>query len=236
MKYSSIGLNCWISSHSISLFLQWSRLLHLPLNQHKSKANLYNVDARGSHCADHVDIWSGGGAVPLQGLAISPWHGKAKRWGWGQKVHPAQFQAKVELNIALKNKTEKKHTGKSFVTFDWVSKDFTNGAYPGGSGVKAKLLCDGEFSGVNICGYSSVHVLESPLRRQKDRLTEVTANVQQNAAVLSKSLAKEDVKRKRVHARKKHRDRENDIRPLLRAGNCNALLSFWFPVLWIPLR
>lgn len=54
------------------------RLL-LNLNKSKSNTNLDNVDTRGSHCADHMDIWSGGGAVPLQGLAISARHGKAKR-------------------------------------------------------------------------------------------------------------------------------------------------------------
>lgn len=35
--------------------------------------------------------------------------------------------------------------------------------YPAGSGVKAKLLCDGEFSGISSCGYSSVQALESHL-------------------------------------------------------------------------
>jgi len=30
-----------------------------------------------------------------------------------------------------------------------------SGSYPAGSGVKARLLCDGEFSGNSIRGYSS---------------------------------------------------------------------------------
>lgn len=38
-----------------------------------------------------------------------------------------------------------------------------NGAYPEGSGVKAGLLCVGEFSGNIICGYPSGQGLGSEL-------------------------------------------------------------------------
>lgn len=69
------------------------------------------------------------------------------------------------------------------MTFYLVSNDFTNETHPGGSGVKAKLLCDGEFSGVSICGYSSVHVLVSPLARQRLGLTEIKADSQQNVKI-----------------------------------------------------
>lgn len=57
--------------------------------------------------------------------------------------------------------------------------------HPGGSGVKAKLLCEGEFSGVRICGYSSVQVLESPLGMGKMCSAEIRANIQQCVQVLT---------------------------------------------------
>lgn len=77
-----------------------------------------------------------------------------------------------------------------------VSNDFTSETYPGGSGVKAKLLCDGEFSGVSICGYSSVHVLESILERQRIRLTETKADIQENVQVLGSHWWKKILKKK----------------------------------------
>lgn len=61
----------------------------------------------------------------------------------------------------------KKNQGQNLLRLYWtfylVCNGFAEVTYPGGSGVKAKLLCDGEFSGVSICWYSSVHVFESHL-------------------------------------------------------------------------
>lgn len=45
--------------------------------------NLYDAGTSRSHCADHVNIGSGGGTMPLQRLAISTQHGEAKGGGWG---------------------------------------------------------------------------------------------------------------------------------------------------------
>lgn len=41
--------------------------------------------------------------------------------------------------------------------------------YPAGSGVKARLHCDGDFSGNNIRGYSSVLALESHLDKTEGK-------------------------------------------------------------------
>ena len=51
-------------------------------------SHLYDAGAIGPHRADHVDVGRGGGAMPLQGLAIGPRYREAEGRGGGQEAQP----------------------------------------------------------------------------------------------------------------------------------------------------
>lgn len=54
----------------------------------KSRNDLYDASPSGAHGADHMDIGRGGGAVALQGLAVTARHGEGEGRGGGQQTDP----------------------------------------------------------------------------------------------------------------------------------------------------